>query len=149
MQDELKFLGKNTNYEFEYNKELLDCFDNKLTNDILVKLEAFEFTTLCPITGQPDYAKIYVSYVPNKLIVESKSLKLYLNSFRNKGNFHEQVIDVILNDLKDKLSPKYLEVYGLFASRGGISINPFVNYAEPDSIYEDWYNKRKLDYLKG
>ena len=149
MQEELKFLGKKTDFEFEYNKELLDCFENTLTNDILIKMEVIEFTTLCPITHQPDYAKIYVSYIPNKLMVESKSLKLYLNSFRNRGNFHEQVVDLILNDLKDKLSPKYLEVYGIFASRGGISINPFICYAEPNSIYEDWGNKRKLDYLKG
>ena len=147
MKEELKFLGKKTEYEFEYNKDLLDCFENKLVNEILVKLDVIEFTTLCPITGQPDYAKIYISYVPNKLMVESKSLKLYLNTFRNKGNFHEQVVDLILNDLKEKIQPKYIEVYGLFASRGGISINPFVCYAEPNSIYEEWAIKRKIDYL--
>lgn len=149
MESELRFLGKKTDFEFEYDSNLLDCFESNLGNEILIKLEAFEFTTLCPITSQPDYAKIYIAYVPNKLLVESKSLKLYLNGFRNRGNFHEAVVNTILKDLKEKLNPKYVEVYGEFASRGGIAIRPFANYAKEGCGYEDWISKRKLDCMKG
>ena len=86
-----------------------------------------EFTTLCPKTGQPDFATLTIRYIPAQKLVESKSLKLYLFGFRNHGDFHEDVINVIYDDLARLLKPKYLEVYGKFAARGGISIDPFVN----------------------
>jgi 7-cyano-7-deazaguanine reductase len=85
-----------------------------------------EFTSLCPKTGQPDHAKMEIIYIPNDLMVESKSLKLYLFSFRNTGEFHEDVCNRIANDLCKVLKPKYLRVYGDFAPRGGLAIRPIV-----------------------
>jgi 7-cyano-7-deazaguanine reductase len=92
-----------------------------------VTFTAPEFTTLCPKTGQPDFATLTIRYIPSKLLVESKSLKLYLFGFRNHGDFHEDVVNVIYDDLFRLLKPKYMEVCGKFSPRGGISIDPFVN----------------------
>ncbi len=87
-----------------------------------VTLETEEFTCLCPITGQPDFARIRIEYVPDTKIVESKSLKLYLWSYRNEGAFHEHVVNTILDDLVAVLDPHYLKVTGVFNIRGGIGI---------------------------
>lgn len=126
--EKLKILGKTVNVPMEYNPAILDAFDNKHTeHDYWVTFTAPEFTTLCPKTGQPDFATITIRYIPAKRLVESKSLKLYLFGFRNHGDFHEDVINIIYNDLVKLLKPKYMEVYGKFAPRGGISIDPFVN----------------------
>ena len=95
-----------------------------------------EFTTVCPITGQPDFAEIRISYIPDQRMVESKSLKLYLTSFRNHGGFHEDTVNTILKDLKALMDPKYIEVTGLFTPRGGISIYPYANYGRPGTRYE-------------
>ena len=89
----------------------------------LVELNTAEFTCLCPATGQPDFAEITISYVPAKKIVESKSLKMYLWSFRNEGCFHEHVVNKILDDLSEALEPVWCEVLGKFNARGGIAIN--------------------------
>ncbi len=94
--------------------------------DYTVNLECEEFTCVCPKTSQPDFAKIYISYIPKDLLIESKALKLYLFSYRNYGIFHEFVINKIAEDLFQAMKPKYLEVQGKFAARGGISINPVV-----------------------
>lgn len=124
----LKTLGKTVRVPMEYNPAILDAFDNKhAERDYWVTFTAPEFTTLCPKTGQPDFATLTIRYIPAKRMVESKSLKLYLFGFRNRGDFHEDVINIIYDDLKKLLRPKYLEVYGKFATRGGISIDPFVN----------------------
>lgn len=88
----------------------------------LVTLETDEFTCLCPATGQPDFAEIIIEYVPDKKIVESKSLKLYLWSYRNEGVFHEHVVNTILDDLMKAIDPHYCKVTGLFRVRGGINI---------------------------
>jgi 7-cyano-7-deazaguanine reductase len=109
--------------------ELLETFENQ--HQDLIYLVPFvqerdEFTSLCPRTGQPDHAKIEIVYVPNIKMVESKSLKLYLFSFRNTGEFHEDVINRITKDLFNLLQPKYLRVYGDFAPRGGLAIKPLV-----------------------
>ncbi len=88
----------------------------------VVKLETDEFTAVCPMTGQPDFATIRVEYMPNERIVESKSFKLYLWSFRNEGIFHEHVTNVILDDLVAALDPHWCKVTGEFAVRGGIAI---------------------------
>lgn len=88
--------------------------------------ERDEFTSLCPRTGQPDYARMEIIYVANDLCVESKSLKLYLMSFRNSGEFHEDVCNRIANDLFNLLKPKYLRIFGDFASRGGLAIKPLI-----------------------
>ncbi|HEY57213.1 MAG TPA: NADPH-dependent 7-cyano-7-deazaguanine reductase QueF [Anaerolineae bacterium] len=88
----------------------------------LVTLETNEFTCLCPVTGQPDFATIKVEYVPDQKILESKSFKLYLWSYRNEGVFHEHVVNIILDDLVAALDPHYIKVTGVFNIRGGIGI---------------------------
>lgn len=93
-----------------------------------VTLETEEFTCLCPITGQPDFARIRIEYVPDMKIVESKSLKLYLWSYRNEGAFHEHVVNTILDDLVALLNPHYMRVAGVFNIRGGISITVECQY---------------------
>ena len=126
--EKLTALGKTVRVAMEYDPTVLDAFANRHPDrDYWVTFTAPEFTTLCPKTGQPDFATITVRYIPAKKLVESKSLKLYLFGFRNHGDFHEDVVNVIYNDLFRLLKPKYLEVYGKFAPRGGISIDPFVN----------------------
>lgn len=106
-----------------------------------------EFTSLCPKTGQPDFAEIIINYIPDKKMVESKSLKLYLFSFRNHGDFHEDCTNIIMKDLIKLMDPKYIEVKGNFLPRGGISILPFANYAKPRSGYECMVTKRQFDQL--
>ena len=146
--DPLTHLGANTPYTFSYDKSLLETFTNKHpTRDYFVKFNCPEFTSLCPITGQPDFATIYISYVPSVKMVESKSLKLYLFSFRNHGDFHEDCVNIIMKDLQKLMDPKYIEVYGDFVPRGGISILPFANYAKPGAGYEDIAKKRQFDIL--
>ncbi len=143
-ESNLKSLGAKTPYIFEYNSDLLEAFPNPNPNlDPLITLECKEFTSLCPITSQPDFGVIYIRYIPKDKMVESKSLKLYLFSYRNHGSFHESCINTILLDLVQLLDPKYLEVYGDFVSRGGIAIKPFVNYAIKE--YQDFKEKRLLN----
>ncbi len=120
-------------YPTDYNPSLLETFPNKHEdNEYVVTFDCPEFTTLCPKTGQPDFGHIYISYIPRKKMVESKSLKLYLFSFRNHGDFHEDCINIIMKDLNKLMDPKYIEVRGIFMPRGGISIYPFANYGDAD-----------------
>ena len=122
--DNFKNLGKNSPHKFSYSPELLETFENRyLGINYLIQFDCSEFTSLCPITSQPDFATIYISYIPNEKCVESKSLKLYLSSFRNHKDFNEDIINIILNDLIELLDPNYIEVSGEFLPRGGI---PFV-----------------------
>ncbi len=93
-------------------------------------------------TGQPDFGHLIINYIPRTLMVESKSLKLYLFSFRNHGDFHEDCVNIIMKDLVKLMNPKYLEVIGLFNPRGGISIKPFANYG--DSEHQDMVRQRLL-----
>lgn len=105
--------NQKTKYPDDYAPEVLETFENKHPdNDYFVKFNAPEFTSLCPITGQPDFATIYISYVPGERMVESKSLKLYLYSFRNHGDFHEDCMNIIMKDLIKLMDPKYIEVWG-------------------------------------
>ena len=126
----LTLLGnKNVKYDTDYNPDLLETFENKHPeNDYWVKFNCPEFTSLCPITGQPDFANIIITYVPAKRMVESKSLKLYLFSFRN----------IKLMD------PKYIEVRGRFLPRGGISIDPWCNYGKPGTKWEKIAENRMM-----
>ena len=94
------------------------------------------------MTGQPDFATIYISYVPDKKMVESKSLKLYLFSFRSHGDFHEDCINIIMKDLIALMDPKYIEVWGKFTPRGGLSIDPFANYGKPGTDWEKTAKER-------
>lgn len=136
--ENITLLGqKNVKYDFNYRPDVLETFDNKHPdNDYWVKFNCPEFTTLCPITGQPDFGTIYISYIPDQKMVESKSLKLYLFSFRNNGDFHEDVVNIIMKDLIKLMNPKYIEVWGKFLPRGGISIDPYTNYGRPNTKYE-------------
>lgn len=99
-------------------------------HDYIINLDCHEFTCLCPKTGQPDFAKIYISYIPGEFLIESKALKLYLFSFRNHGIFHEFVINKIASDLAQVLKPKYIKVVGDFMPRGGIAIKPCVQLGD-------------------
>ena len=129
--------NQGTKYPQDYAPEVLETFVNKHPdNDYFVKFNCPEFTSLCPITGQPDFATITISYVPGERMVESKSLKLYLFSFRNHGDFHEDCVNVIMKDLIKLMDPKYIEVWGKFTPRGGISIDPYCNYGRPDTKWE-------------
>ena len=133
----LQALGQKTKYRDDYAPEVLETFVNKHPgNDYWVRFNCPEFTTLCPITGQPDFAEIRIMYVPDELMVESKSLKLYLFSFRNHGDFHEDCVNIIMKDLIKLMNPKYIEVTGFFTPRGGISIHPYANYGRPGTKYE-------------
>jgi 7-cyano-7-deazaguanine reductase len=137
-KENLTLLGnRGVPYAFDYDPTLLETFVNKHPqNDYFVKFNCPEFTSLCPITGQPDFGNIVISYVPDERLVESKSLKLYLFSFRNHGDFHEDVVNVIMQDLVRLLSPKYIEVWGRFLPRGGISIDPYCNWGKPGTRWE-------------
>ena len=126
-----------TSYPATYSPEVLETFENRhQENDYWVKFNCPEFTSLCPITGQPDFATLYISYVPDVRMVESKSLKLYLFSFRNHGDFHENVVNTVMKDLIELMDPRYIEVWGKFLPRGGISIDPYANYGRPGTKYE-------------
>ncbi|MBB5335645.1 preQ(1) synthase [Pectinatus brassicae] len=146
--DSITLLGqKNVQYGYEYTPAILETFVNKHPQrDYWVKFNCPEFTSLCPITGQPDFATIYISYIPDELMVESKSLKLYLVSFRNHGDFHEDVINIIMDDLIKLMNPRYIEIWGKFLPRGGISIDPYVNYGRPDSKYEKIAEQRFIQH---
>lgn len=146
-KENLKALGKKTVYPKEYNPGVLEVFENKHTgNDYWVRFNCPEFTALCPITGQPDFAEIRISYLPDKKMVESKSLKLYLFSFRNHGSFHEDCVNTILKDLIRLMEPKYIEVTGIFVPRGGISIHPYANHGKPGTEYEEMARYRLLHH---
>jgi 7-cyano-7-deazaguanine reductase len=129
--------NNNTIYPQTYDPSVLETFANKHTGrDYFVKFNCPEFTSLCPITGQPDFATVYISYVPREKMVESKSLKLYLFGFRNRGDFHEDCVNIIMNDLIDLMDPAYIEVFGKFLPRGGISIDPYCNYGKKGTKWE-------------
>lgn len=138
---------QNVKYLDTYNPEILETFENKhKDNDYFVKFNCPEFTSLCPKTGQPDFATIYISYIPDEQMVESKSLKLYLFSFRNSGDFHEDCINMIGKDLVKLMNPRYLQVIGKFTPRGGISIDPFYNYGRPGTKYEAMAEHRLMNH---
>lgn len=126
--DGFRSLGKKAEYKFDKpDASVLESFGNKHPeNDYVVKLECNEFTAICPVTGQPDFAVIDIEYIPDKKLIESKSLKLYLFSFRNHGEFHEDCVNRIANDLYALLDPKWIKIIGRFNSRGGVAITPVV-----------------------
>ena len=145
--DNLKTLGNKTKYEYDYNPNVLESFENKhKENDYFIKFNCPEFTSLCPITGQPDFATIYISYIPDLYCVESKSLKLYLFTFRNHGDFHEDCVNTIMKDLIKLLDPRYIEVWGKFLPRGGLSIDPYANYGKKGTKYEEMASYRMLNH---
>ena len=146
-QDQLQALGTKTEYRDDYAPEVLETFENRHPdNDYWVRFNCPEFTSLCPITGQPDFAEIRIAYVPAERMVESKSLKLYLFSFRNHGDFHEDCVNTIMKDLVKLMQPKYIEVKGIFTPRGGISIWPYANYGQPGTKWERVAEERFLNF---
>jgi len=155
--DHLQQLGnKKTEYRQDPDISILETFQNT-GGAILVPFVCNEFTSLCPKTGQPDFAKFEIIYVPDKECVESKSLKLYLFSFRNHGDFHEDVTHRILTDFVNKIHPKFIRVFGDFFVRGGISIKPLDIYWDSNILAEEketikyqvetWDKLRHFDYL--
>lgn len=126
--NELKSLGStSTVYLDKYDKKLLEWFPNpQLETEYMVEIEAPEVTCLCPKTGQPDFATIEIVYSPYQRCLESKSLKLYLFSYRNEGIFHEAMTNKVAKDLFDLLDPHWIEVTGKFNPRGGIKFWPKV-----------------------
>jgi len=145
---ELKKLGsQTTEYSYHYNPALLETFENvHQDNDYWVSLNADEFTSLCPITDQPDFGTLIINYIPEIKMVESKSLKLYLFSFLNNGEFHEDVVNKIGKDLVSLMAPKYLEVIGLFYPRGNISIHPTFFYAKANETYQTIKKHRFMNH---
>ena len=117
--DSLTILGKES-----MPSRKLETFPNHHPKrDYMVTMHTEEFTCVCPLTGQPDFAKIKIQYIPDKLILESKSLKLYLQSFRNEGTFHEHITNVILDDIVAALAPRWCKITADFTVRGGIGIS--------------------------
>jgi 7-cyano-7-deazaguanine reductase len=135
----LKSLGQlKTAYTYsEPDKALLERFDSPIKQGSgftgTVHIECPEFTSLCPKTGQPDFATIEIEYQPRDYCVESKSLKLYLGSFRMHGEFHEACVQRIAGDLVELLDPEWLHVIGKFTPRGGIPFHPTVVYHRPQA----------------
>jgi 7-cyano-7-deazaguanine reductase len=126
---------------------ILETFQNRHPDTLyLVPLVCTEFTSICPITGQPDFGSFEIVYVPNKKMVESKSLKLYLFSFRNHGEFHEDVTNRVFNDLWKLLQPKFMRIIANFNVRGGIAIKPLV---QKFSFGAKKYRQEILDMLAG
>lgn len=147
MKDVTLLGNQGTTYPVTYAPEILETFDNKHpSNDYWVKFNCPEFTSLCPITGQPDFAALYISYIPGEKMVESKSLKLYLFSFRNHGDFHEDCVNIIMKDLIRLMDPKYIEVWGKFTPRGGISIDPYCNYGKEGTKFEKMAEYRMMQH---
>lgn len=146
-EDNLRSLGKKSEIPSDYCPSILETFENRYPHrDYWVQFNCKEFTTLCPITGQPDFAELKILYIPDQRMVESKSLKLYLFSFRNHGDFHEDCVNTILDDLVNLMLPRYIEVKGGFVPRGGISIYPFANYGKPGTSYETMAAERLKNY---
>lgn len=132
-KEELKnsVLGKKiSKFEFEKpSSSILETFQNRYPNrNYSIELKIPEFTCLCPLTGQPDFATICIKYIPDKKCIESKSLKLYFFSFRNFSEFHEDCVNRILEDLVCVCEPNWIHVEGKFNARGGISITPRAEY---------------------
>ena len=130
-----------TSYRYERPEaSMLESFPNPQTSIAwAVALDCSEFTCICPVTGQPDFGRIYIHYVPGDSCVESKSLKLYLGAYRQHGSFHEECVNRIADDLVTTIAPRYLRVFGDFHARGGIAIRPLAvrvadGVAEPEEV---------------
>ena len=119
------------NYPNSPDAARLEAFENVYADrDYVIEFDCPEYTSLCPVTGQPDFGHIIVRYVPDKKCIESKSLKLYLYSFRNSSTFHEESVNTILDAIVKACSPRRAEVIGRFRPRGGISINVKASYGD-------------------
>jgi 7-cyano-7-deazaguanine reductase len=122
-KSDLKSLTVLGNEKIIPNRKLETFPNHHPERDYWVTMHTEEFTCVCPLTGQPDFATLKIQYIPDKLVLESKSLKLYLYSFRNEGTFHEHVVNVILDDIVSALAPRSCKITADFAVRGGIGIS--------------------------
>jgi 7-cyano-7-deazaguanine reductase len=139
-----------TEYPSTYSPEVLEKFPNKNPGaDAWTTFICTEFTSLCPKTGQPDFAKIFINYIADKEMVESKSLKIYLFSYRNHGDFHEDCVQKICDDLFRLMKPKYIEVMGDFTPRGGIAIFPYATKSNGSKEFEALRATRMANYTPG
>ena len=145
--EKLSLGSDTTEYSEKYSAKLLQAIPNKnSSSEAWTSFICTEFTSLCPKTGQPDFAKIYINYIADKFMVESKSLKLYLFSYRNHGDFHEECVQKISDDIFKLIRPNYLEVIGEFTPRGGIAIYPYVNCSNKKKKFIDLKNKRLAEW---
>ncbi len=131
--EDLTLLKKgSTQYPDSPDRAQLENFSNKYASrDYTIEFDCPEFTSLCPITGQPDFARIRITYIPDLKCIESKSLKLYLFAFRNSGMFHEEITNRILDDVVAACEPRWARVQGVMNARGGISIEVIAEYSKP------------------
>ena len=146
--DQLRLLGQPLgDYPQDYAPHLLEAFANRHSDaEAWTTFVCPEFTSLCPKTGWPDFARITINYIAAQKMVESKSLKLYLFSFRNHGAFHEDCVQVICRDLVNLLNPRFIEVIGEFMPRGGIAIHPYVSWANEGKYFQDLKQYRQRNY---
>ena len=129
----LTLLGRSeTRLPVSVSHSTLETFENRYPQrDYLIEFDADDFTSRCPITGQPDFATLHIEYVADRRCIETKSLKFYLSSFRNCAAFNEEVANRILDDLVQACSPRIMRVFGQFASRGGIRVSVRAEYEKP------------------
>ena len=142
-------LGVAGSYQYHHpDIKILDKVQNPHSDiDYVITFTCPEFTSICPVTGQPDFAHIIIDYIPSKHIVESKSLKLYLTSFRNHGAFHEDCTIQIAKDLQKLLNPKWLRIGGYWYPRGGIPIDIFFQTSSPPKNV--WVKEHNVSNYKG
>ena len=145
----LSSLGGNSSYNYDSpDIKILEKVDNPHADtDYSIRFTCPEFTSICPVTGQPDFAYIVIDYIPKKHIVESKSLKLYLTSYRNHGAFHEDCTIKIAKDLCKLLNPKWLRIGGYWYPRGGIAIDIF--YQSGKIPKDVWIKDQDVPNYKG
>ncbi len=129
---EFKLLGKsNFKPPTDPKDAVIETFNNEFRErKYLIQFDCADFTSLCPVTGQPDFAKISIQYIPADLCIETKSLKYYLHSFRNFQGFNEKIINTMLDNLSEACSPQWMQIKGEFAARGGIKLTTVAEYPD-------------------
>lgn len=148
MQDDLKHLGQMSALPEDPDSAVLDKVPNPhLDHPYMIRFTAPEFTSICPVTGQPDFARLVIDYVPDRDIVESKSLKLFLSAFRNHGAFHEDCTVMIARRIVDCISPVWLRIGGYWYPRGGIPIDVFYQTGEPPAGL--WLPDQNVETYRG
>ena len=146
--DNLRLLGTKTTLPKSPKEAVLEKVDNPhLTSNYLIRFSCPEFTTLCPVTGQPDFAYLIIDYIPDAYIIESKSLKLFLSSFRNQQGFSEEVTVNIAKRLEEEVDPRWLRIGGYWYPRGGIPIDVF--YQQGKIPEGSWVPDQKIEPYRG
>ena len=146
--DNLRLLGIKATLPKSPKEAILEKVDNPhLTSNYLIRFSCPEFTTLCPVTGQPDFAYLIIDYIPDAFIIESKSLKLFLSSFRNQQGFSEEVTINIAKRLEEEVDPRWLRIGGYWYPRGGIPIDVF--YQRGKIPEGSWVPDQKIEPYRG